>query len=187
MQSTANSQFAKEAMAHQALDHSEILNVRWATVDPNPAAQKREARRIEEQAAEAIRKALPAAYIAEIEGRDPEQRKRRKVEGSFGLEGYEAPDEVWYAKEKAELERGKLEGPGERVMIEGGQDDHDEEYTTPMPQQQQPQQPQQESGNGILSSSTLAALRGFKATAAAPRAAPATGPLVGYGSDDDSD
>src|ERR1700712_1852794 len=38
----ANSEFAKEAMAHQALDHDEVLNVRWATVDPNPAPQKRE-------------------------------------------------------------------------------------------------------------------------------------------------
>ena len=35
---------------------------------------------VEEQAAEAIRKALPAAYVAEIEGRDPEQKKRRKIE-----------------------------------------------------------------------------------------------------------
>ncbi|KAF2272285.1 uncharacterized protein EI97DRAFT_386122 [Westerdykella ornata] len=168
----ANSQFAKEAMDHQALDHSEILNVRWATVDPNPAAQKREARRLEEQAAEAIRKALPAAYVAEIEGRVPEQRKRRKVEGSFGPE--------------------RVEGVGERLMIEGAQGgegneeevEEEEEYTTPMPQQQQQAQ-QQENGNGILSSSTLAALRGFKATSAAPKAAPASGPLVGYGSDDD--
>ena len=39
----ANAQFAKEAMAHQAFDHNEILNVRWATADPNPMAQAREA------------------------------------------------------------------------------------------------------------------------------------------------
>ena len=89
----ANSEFAKEAMAHQSLDHSETLNVRWATVDPNPVAQKREARKVEEQAAEAIRRALPASYVAELEGRryygtDPEEeRKRRKIEGSFGLKG----------------------------------------------------------------------------------------------------
>merc|ERR1712230_305781 len=80
-------------------DHNETLNVRWATVDPNPVAQKREAARIEEQAAEAIRRALPASYVAELEGRkydghDPEEeRKRRKIDGSFGLKGYEAPDE----------------------------------------------------------------------------------------------
>jgi hypothetical protein len=182
----ANSQFAKEAMAHQSLDHNEILNVRWATVDPNPAAQKREARRIEEQAAEAIRKALPAAYVAEIEGRDPEQKKRRKIEGGFGLQGYEAPDDVWFAKEKAEWDEAKevnmVGAPDERRMIEGGGAGDAGEYPAMMLQQEEPQ-----NGNGILSGSTLAALKGFKATAAPKRAPPTAGPLVGYGSDDDSD
>ncbi|SNX87306.1 related to CWC2 - involved in mRNA splicing [Melanopsichium pennsylvanicum] len=37
----ANAQFAKEAMLNQSLDHNEIINVRWASDDPNPAAQKR--------------------------------------------------------------------------------------------------------------------------------------------------
>ena len=174
----ANSQFAKEAMAHQSFDHSEILNVRWATVDPNPQAAKREAHRIEEQAAEAIRKALPAAYVAELEGRDPEGKKRRKVEGSFGLQGYEAPDDVWYAKEKGDWEASKqIEsgGMGERMMIEGGE-----------PAFQQPvQQPAVQSGNGILSSSTLAALKGYTAAPSNKRPAPVAGPLVDYGSDSD--
>jgi hypothetical protein len=175
----ANSQFAKEAMAHQSLDHSEILNVRWATVDPNPASQKREAARIEEQAAEAIRKALPAAYVAEIEGRDPEQKKRRKIEGGFGLEGYEAPDEVWYAKEKSDWDAARnidAGGMGDRPMIEAGEPTH-------LEMQAQAQQ----GGNGILSSSTLAALKGYTATSTNKRPAPMAGPLVGYGSDDDSD
>ncbi|KAJ5037901.1 hypothetical protein J3E74DRAFT_397541, partial [Bipolaris maydis] len=157
---TPNSQFAKEAMDHQSFDHNEILNVRWATVDPNPQAAKREARRIEEQAAEAIRKALPAAYVAELEGRDPEGKKRRKVEGSFGLQGYEAPDDVWYAKEKGEwklLSSSRAGGAGDRMAIEGG--DH----------------------TGILSGSTLAALKGFKAAPSNKRPAPAAGPLVDYG------
>ncbi|KAI5998862.1 hypothetical protein EDD15DRAFT_2386674 [Pisolithus albus] len=35
-----NAQFAKEAMACQSLDNDEILNVRWATEDPNPEAIK---------------------------------------------------------------------------------------------------------------------------------------------------
>lgn len=176
----ANSQFAKEAMAHQALDHSEVLNVRWATVDPNPAAQKREARRVEEQAAEAVRRALPAAYVAEIEGRDPDQAKRRRVEGAFGLDGYEAPDDVWYASEKAAA-AAAIEGPGagERLLLEGSAAG---ENAPPEPEQ----------AGGILSSSTLAALRGrangvaFAAKKAAP-APTAGGALVGYGSEDDSD
>jgi len=180
----ANSQFAKEAMAHQSLDNNEILNVRWATVDPNPAAQKREARRIEEQAAEAIRKALPAAYVAELEGRDGgEAKKRRKVEGSFGLQGYEAPDDVWYAKEKAEWEQTKqLGAPDERLMI-GGTSEDSEPSLARAPQEQEAPPPQ---NNGILSSSTLAALKGFTANSTT-KSAPTAGPLVGYGSDDDSD
>lgn len=176
----ANSQFAKEAMAHQSLDHSEILNVRWATVDPNPSAQKREAKRIEEQAAEAVRRALPAEFVAELEGRDPEAKKRKRIEGSFGLDGYEPPDEVWYAKTR-ELEQGeeagKLEGAEQPRLIE------------PAPTPQQASGAGAGSGGGILSGSTLTALKGYsgvKLTAQAPTQAP-SGPLVGYGSDDDSD
>lgn len=180
----ANSQFAKEAMAHQALDNSEILNVRWATVDPNPASQKREAMRIEEQAAEAIRKALPAAYIAEIEGRDVEQKKRRKIEGGFGLEGYEAPDDVWYAKEKADWEATREiddGGMGERKMLE------DSESATEYAHLAEQAASQPQAASGIFSSSTLAALKGYSAQPSHKRPAPVAGPLVGYGSDEDSD
>lgn len=168
-------------MAHQSLDNEEIINVRWATVDPNPAAQKREARRLEEQAAEAIRAALPASYLAEIEGRDPEQKKRRKIEGSFGLQGYDAPDDVWYAKEKSEFDASRqLDAPDQRLMIK-----ESEEQSALAPQQQDPNA----NSNGFFSNSTLAALKGFKAAPQPRRPAANAGPsaLVGYGSDDDSD
>ncbi len=194
-----NAQFAKEAMAHQSLDHEEVLNVRWATADPNPMAQAREARAIEEQAAEAVRRALPAEYVAQIEGRDPEARKRKKIEGGFGLEGYEAPDEILYAQgpnavHAAGREQMQLEGQ-QRFMIEGGyaeqqyqgngsygQDNH-QGY-----EQQQQQQLQQES-QSIFSSATLAALQSAKSTVSASTAklAALSGPLVDYGSDSDSD
>ncbi|PCH02591.1 Nucleotide-binding, alpha-beta plait [Penicillium occitanis (nom. inval.)] len=176
----ANAQFAKEAMAHQSLDHNEILNVRWATVDPNPLAQKREAHRLEEQAAEAVRRALPADFVAELEGRDPEARKRKKIEGSFGLDGYEPSDDIWYARtrelENSEETTRQLESSGQPLLIENAPA-QDLASTTGGQQQ--------ESG-GILSSSTLAALKGF-APAAQPAAASSGGPLVAYGSDDDSD
>ena len=174
----ANSQFAKEAMAHQSLDHEEILNVRWATVDPNPAAQKREARMVEEQAAEAVRRALPEDFVRELEegarGRrgGGEASKRRRLDGGFGLEGYTAPDEVWYSKNRA-LE-GATEGSLEeqqRQMIEQADREANEDRQ-------------------ILSTETLAALQkqsgGRGMTASKPAATPA-GPLVGYGSDDDDD
>ncbi|EOD47728.1 hypothetical protein GTA08_BOTSDO09257 [Neofusicoccum parvum] len=183
----ANSQFAKEAMAHQALDHSEVLNVRWATVDPNPQAQKREARRIEEQAAEAIRRALPADYVAEIEGRDPEAKKRRKIEGGFNLQGYEAPDDVWYAKEKAaQLEAaqngGLLGAPEEQKLLEAAADQEEEIN-------QQQEQAREEARDGIFSGSTLAMLKnsGVTFTSGKKEDDRPKGPLVAYGSDDDSD
>jgi hypothetical protein len=50
-----HAQFAKEAMACQSLDNDEILNVRWATEDPNPVQKVAEKRRIEELGQDAIR------------------------------------------------------------------------------------------------------------------------------------
>jgi hypothetical protein len=178
----ASSQFAKEAMAHQSLDHNEILNVRWATVDPNPIAQAREKRKIEEQAAEAVRRALPADFVAEIEGKDPEARKRKRIEGSFGLTGYDAPDEVWYARgstaanpsgrQNAAIESSKQHLP---AITEAGREEED-------------------GGGGIISESTLAALKSYSTqnksgiiTSQASKAVVPSGPLVAYGSDDDSD
>ncbi|RDL35038.1 Uncharacterized protein BP5553_06969 [Venustampulla echinocandica] len=169
----ANAQFAKEAMAHQSLDHNEILNVRWATADPNPMAQAREVRRIEEQAAEAVRRALPAEFVAEIEGRDPEARKRKKIEGGFGLEGYEAPDDVYYARGPNAVNPLGRQGLSleeeQRLMIEA------DEVETKATEE-----------NGIFSSSTLAALKnaqGSIGTQSKPKTT--TGPLVAYDSDSD--
>jgi hypothetical protein len=42
--------------------------LRWATADSNPTAQKREERHMEEQAAEAIRRAQSAGHVADLEG-----------------------------------------------------------------------------------------------------------------------
>lgn len=173
----ANSQFAKEAMAHQSLDHSEVLNVRWATVDPNPMAQKREARKIEEQAAEAVRRALPAEFVAEIEGRDPDAKRRKRIEGGFGLEGYEAPDEIWYARSRA-------------IQGDGGSSVAEEQYLITKETATSSSSMGlggDGEGGGILSNATLQALeqrRSLFSTAVNP-AAPA-GPLVEY-DDDDSD
>ncbi|QIW98726.1 hypothetical protein AMS68_004244 [Peltaster fructicola] len=176
----ANSEFAKEAMSHQSLDHTEVCNVRWATVDPNPQAQKREAKLIEEQAAEAIRRALPASYVAELEGRvyegaDPEdERKRRKIEGSFGLSGYDAPDDVWYAAEKARLQSST---ESKLLEAEAEQEDDGVQLIEAAPE-----------NTGLLGASTLAAMQGFQAASSTAVTAPeSTGPLVGYGSDSDDD
>ncbi|KAL7270127.1 Pre-mRNA-splicing factor [Rhizina undulata] len=179
----ANAQFAKEAMAHQSLDNNEILNVRWATTDPNPMAQARDKRRIEEQAAAAIRQALPAEFVAELEGKDRGAAgKRRRIEGSFGLRGYEVPEEIWYARgENAVNPAARIEnaeGPGGRLLIEGGGAGWDVN------------QQKEESESGIFKSSTLQALKGFQ-EAGGPRMGTRQNnggsglALVDYGSDSD--
>jgi hypothetical protein len=144
-------------------------------------AQKREARRIEEQAAEAIRKALPAEFVAEIEGKVPEARKRRKLESSYGLEGYEAPDEVHFARGPNAVNPRGREGyeleHEQRLMLEAAEAQFAEEA-----QHQEQGEPQT---GGILSGSTLAALQAAQVTVAAkPKAAAPSGPLVAYDSDD---
>jgi hypothetical protein len=50
-----HAQFAKEAMACQSMDNDEILNVRWATEDPNPVQKVAEQDRLEQMGQEAIR------------------------------------------------------------------------------------------------------------------------------------
>ena len=167
-------------MAHQSLDHSEILNVRWASADPNPMAQKREVRRIEEQAAEAVRRALPAEFVAEIEGRDPEARKRKKIDGGFGLVGYEAPDDIYFARSanavnpvgrqglELEDEQRLMIEADQRLMIEADQVEREEAEE-----------------NGIFSNSTLAALKGAQTVAPKAKAPAPSGPLVAYDSDSD--
>lgn len=177
----ANSQFAKEAMAHQSLDHNEVLNVRWATVDPNPMAQKREARKVEEQAAEAVRRALPAEFVAEIEGRDPDAKRRKRVEGGFGLEGYEAPDEIWYARSRA------IEGGDGSSVVEEQFLITEETATSSSSMSLVLGGGGVGEGGGILSNATLQALEQKRSlfSAVVTPAVPA-GPLVEY-DDDDSD
>ncbi|OAA72521.1 pre-mRNA splicing factor cwc2 [Cordyceps fumosorosea ARSEF 2679] len=188
----ANAQFAKEAMAHQSLDHDEILNVRWATADPNPMAQAREARRIEDQAAEAIRRALGDEFVAEIEGKDPEARKRRKIESGYGLEGYEAPDEVHFARGAHAVNPRGREGfeleDQRRLMIESGEAAAAAAAAEGDAPGQEQQQYEDEQSGGIFSGSTLAALNRAKLSVPSkPRTAAAAGPLVSYGSDSDDD
>ena len=164
-------------MAHQSLDHEEILNVRWATQDPNPLAQKREARRIEEQAAEAVRRALPAEFVAEIEGRDPGSMKRQRLEGSYGS----------YALEGSQS-KGAIEGTESVPLIENEAIPDGEEEQLAVAEET-PERPQE---NGILSSSTIAALKGYTVRKGGTESTNTagqglTGSLVAYDSDEDSD
>ncbi|KAJ1566455.1 Pre-mRNA-splicing factor, partial [Cladochytrium tenue] len=54
-----NAEFAKEAMNAQAMDDGEVMNVRWATEDPNPRAAAVAKRKAEEQVMDAMKASLP--------------------------------------------------------------------------------------------------------------------------------
>lgn len=166
----ANSQFAKEAMAHQALDNNEVLNVRWATVDPNPLSAKREAARIDEQAAEAVRRALGESAVRQIEGRETaDEKAARLLEAGFGLDGYEAPESVWFNRQKEPGHRqAYLNAPPERRLLTA--------------EEQEPQLSATGTG-GILSLSTLTAIQ--NSATDDQQTEPIAGALVGYASDDD--
>ncbi|CAG8473466.1 15_t:CDS:2 [Acaulospora colombiana] len=91
-----NAEFAKEAMSNQSLDHNEVLNVRWATDDPNPRAKAEFKRKAEAIAAQAIQKSLPAEFTLV---NDDYINKRPRMDDSFtqdqyGLEGYQNPQYI---------------------------------------------------------------------------------------------
>lgn len=58
-----NAQFAKESMACQSLDNDEILNVRWATEDPNPTSKVEERERLEQIGREAIQSKMDPRIV----------------------------------------------------------------------------------------------------------------------------
>lgn len=111
------------------------------------------------------------------------------MESSYGLEGYEAPDEVHFARgPNAVNPRGREGYEGyevsyeERLMLEGGEDVYGGEQE--QEQRQEQQAPAVE--NGIISSSTLAALNAAKVSVVLKTKSTAkAGPLVEYDSDSD--
>ncbi|KAF8947781.1 Pre-mRNA-splicing factor [Haplosporangium gracile] len=58
-----NAEFAKEAMANQSLDHGEIVNIRWATEDPNPKMQTMNKRKAVEMIRQVIESKLPEEVV----------------------------------------------------------------------------------------------------------------------------
>lgn len=205
-----NAQFAKEAMMHQSLEGDEVLNVRWATEDPNPAAKRSELKRLKEQGADGIAKVLDPGFV---------QRVRELDE----LEGLVEP-------RLPESDRGDQDGQergAKRARIESGptHDDNEQERTrtvSPRPQPplplEAPPPPSSSSSSssrlssnplksGILSADAVGSLH-FMASLRAQKPPPTTGGngsvsgslaaatsngggglggLAAYGSDDDSD
>jgi hypothetical protein len=163
-------------MACQSLDNDEILNVRWATEDPNPESKKAEKRRLEDLGQEAIKDRMDPRVIEAM-------RAVRALEEGASLDdsGYLVEE----ADEDDEDEEGGRDAKRRRLAIEEG--------SLPPPQQQQPPQP-----TGLLNADTLESLKYFAEirqkngsipTAQAKKApvapsAPGLG-LADYGSDDE--
>jgi hypothetical protein len=128
-----HAQFAKEAMACQSLDNDEILNVRWATEDPNPVQKVAEKRRLEDMGQEAIKARMDPRIVDAM-------RAVRALEDGVVVED-DADEQDGYIEEQDE--------PGSkrrRLDLESGNVDSE----TPLP-----------NPGGLLSSDTLEGLKYF--------------------------
>ena len=80
----SNAEFAKEAMQNQALNNNEILNVRWATDDPNPWVQKRKVESSKEELTAAVLQDYDGPLPTQgnvLEGHHPPQKRRNRDRG----------------------------------------------------------------------------------------------------------
>ncbi|KAL0574150.1 Pre-mRNA-splicing factor [Marasmius crinis-equi] len=173
--SELHAQFAKEAMACQSLENDEILNVRWATEDPNPVSKVNERNRLEELGQKAIREKM-----------DP-----RIVDAMRSMRALEDGDEL-------DAEGNLLEN-GDGVEEEASEDDDepvakrrriDTNDSLPPPPSAPPK------AQGLLSADTMEGLKYFaeirkKNGAAPPQPKAAPPPVAGglnlgdYGSDEE--
>ncbi|KAI0719383.1 hypothetical protein C8T65DRAFT_636528 [Cerioporus squamosus] len=168
-----SAQFAKEAMACQSLDNDEILNVRWATEDPNPTSKVAEKRRLEEMGREAIQARMDPRIVDAV-------RSMRALEEGVELE----PEEDMPEEEERGAKRPRL--------IESAQE---EPQVSPSP----PPPSETEQKSGILSADAMEGLKYFAeirrknglGSAAPPQRAVAAPPPSGglglgdYASDDE--
>jgi len=171
-----NAQFAKESMACQSLDNDEILNVRWATEDPNPTSKVAEKRRLEEVGREAIQARM-----------DP-----RILQAERQLKALE--DGVVLGDDDGDYDGQEMDEVGEH------DEDDDEDDDTPDAKRRRigpppPQGTQSPLSTGLLSADTLEGLKYFaeirnraggpSVATAKPTATPVGISLGDYGSDDD--
>jgi hypothetical protein len=164
-------------MACQSLDNDEILNVRWATEDPNPVQKVAEHQRLEEMGREAIQARMDPRIIDAM-------RAVRALEDGDVLD-----------------ENGDLQDQ-DGVQDEDDEDDDNDEPRAKRRRIEQPESPPSEQEqpppppNGLLSADTLEGLKYFAeirkrngGATAVTRKAPPPPPtglgLADYGSDED--
>ncbi|GAA5872780.1 hypothetical protein JCM16303_006828 [Sporobolomyces ruberrimus] len=179
-----NAQFAKEAMMHQSLEGDEVLNIRWATDDPNPAAKRSELARLKDLGAQGIAKALDPEFVQRV-------RELDELEGL--IEPRPREEEEGGEEEQGRNKRARIEENSEPSREGGG-----EQQQPPLPIEAPP--PPVKS-NGILSADAVGSLQfmaslrksGGGQNAPVPntqekkKPAGGLGGLAAYGSDDESD
>jgi len=102
-----SAQFAKEAMACQSLDNDEILNVRWATEDPNPTSKVQEQERLEDMGRKAIQERMDPRIVDAM-------RAVRALEDGDVIED-EGPDIVDVSHENEDEAEGQREAKRRRI------------------------------------------------------------------------
>ena len=136
--SEQNAQFAKESMACQSLDNDEILNVRWATEDPNPESKVAEKRRLEEMGREAIQARM-----------DP-----RIVDAMRAVRALEDGDVLGEMEDVQEDDDAEPGAKRRRLEIEQEEQEPEEDIEVPEPEPPKP--------TGLLSADTLESLKYFQ-------------------------
>lgn len=160
-------------MACQSLDNDEILNVRWATEDPNPESKVAEKRRLEDMGREAIQSRMDPRIIDAM-------RAVRALEDGDVLD------------DDGEMEDSQPGAKKRRLALEDSEEVAEEEDMDPEPVvETEPAQPR-----GLLSADTLESLKYFTEirkrqaqdgpVATTTKPPPPTGlGLADYGSDED--
>jgi len=169
--SELNAQFAKEAMMCQSMVDEEVLNVRWATEDPNPAAKRSEHARLVKMGSERIAARLNPELVEAVEALD---RLEAEEDGSDG------PQKRTPANEEEDDDASSRDAKRTR---------HDSPPLPPLLPPPQPAPAPLPLQHGILSSEAIQGLRALAASSHAQKVPPKTSPLHGlaeYGSDQDS-
>lgn len=186
----ANAEFAREAMMNQNLENNEIINVRWATADPNAIANRLDAQddELEEQRV--------AQFLAENIDTSQGQEAESSLPAEFTSVKRDIDEDGFNKMEKSTKKQKSEEQTSEPTSEPAyTQEDYDNYYYQQYLEQQQymeQQQKEAEKVGGIIPQNVLSSLKTLaKNTPVA--AQPATnktsslGNLADYGSDSDSD
>ncbi|TDL25758.1 hypothetical protein BD410DRAFT_743583 [Rickenella mellea] len=115
--SELSAQFAKEAMACQSLDNDEILNVRWATEDPNPTSKVEEKERLEEIGRAAIQERMDPKIVDAMRAvRALEDEELLEDEDQLDTEDVQPTEE---SGDERGAKRRRLEAPDESQKPSG--------------------------------------------------------------------